>query len=72
MHDHIAQIDANPEFDAFFRRHVRVAISHAALNLSGASDGVDYTGKFQQEPVTSQLNKASLMLGDFAVDEFAS
>src|SRR5205814_4291213 len=72
LHDYISQIDADPEFDASFLGHVCVAITHAALNLRGASDGIDYAGKFQQKPVTTDLDSAPLMLGDLAVDEFAS
>jgi hypothetical protein len=46
-----------------------VPITHPALNLGGAGNRVHHARKFHQHAVARELDDASLMPGDLAVDE---
>ena len=54
------------------RRHVGVAVAHAALDIGGASDRVHDAGKFNQHAIAGEFDDAALMLGDFGVDQIFS
>jgi hypothetical protein len=70
LHNDVAHVHTHAKLDAPFRRHVRIADSHAALQLGGAGDRVHNASEFHQHPVAGELYSAALMLGDFAVDQF--
>jgi hypothetical protein len=43
---------------------IRLAVSHPALDLSGAADGVDYAGELSQKAVARILDDPPPVLGD--------
>src|SRR5262245_29097569 len=68
--DNIANIDADPELNAIFRRDFAVAVKHATLNVDSAAHCVDDADKFYQHPVSSGLNNSAAMFGDLGIDQF--
>src|SRR5262249_58140423 len=46
-HD-VADVNADPQFDAALRRHARVALSHATLDVDGAARGIDRAAELDQ------------------------
>ena len=67
--DDVADIDADPEFDPPVRSDRGVSLPHGALDLHGASHGIDGAGKFQQKSVPGGLYDAAAVLGDAGVDK---
>src|SRR6266567_2760651 len=51
LHNHVADINADAEFDAVILRHARVSITDAALDIGGAGDRVHYARKLHQHTV---------------------
>ena len=68
--DDVADIDADAKFDAPVRRHIGVALDHAALNVDGAAHGVDDADEFHQHAVAGRLDDTAAVLGDLGVDQF--
>ena len=69
LDDDVADIDADPELDPAVRRHIRVALGHAALDVDGAADGIDDGCEFGQQPVPRRLHQASAILGDPGIEQ---
>ncbi len=67
--DDIADIDSNAELDAAFGRYLGIALDHAALDVNGATHGVDDADKFHQHAVAGCLDDPAPMLGDFGIDQ---
>ena len=65
----VADVDANSEFDALFRRHRDIALSHAALDCDGAAHGFDDAGELRQQSVAGGLDNASAVLVDRRIDQ---
>src|SRR5262249_13390050 len=57
------------ELDAGLRRHTRVALSHAALNVDGASGSIDRADKFDQHAVAGTFYDPALILRDCGVEK---
>src|SRR5262249_11592661 len=72
LHDHIAEIDSDAEFDALLAGNIGVAIDHPMLHLDRAAYRFDRAGELHQHAIARRLHDASLMLGDFGVDQLAS
>src|SRR5262249_13817619 len=53
LHNHIADVEANPENQAPLPFDSLITLGHAVLNINGAPDSVDHTGKFGEEAVPS-------------------
>jgi hypothetical protein len=45
LFDDVAQMNADPKFDAALRRQAGVALDHAVLHLDGAAHGVDHAAE---------------------------
>ena len=69
MHNDVADVHTDAEFNAAVRRHTFVPVTHAPLHLRGAGDRVHNAGKFYQHSVTRKLNNSPLMLTDFGINE---
>jgi hypothetical protein len=63
--DHIAEIDADAQFDAAVRRDTGVALGYRLLHRDRAAHRIDDAGKFHQHSVAGGLDDAAMMLGDF-------
>ena len=72
VNDHVAQIDADAEFDAPLGRLRGIALGHRLLHAHGAGHRFDDAGEFEQEAVAGGLDDAAFVLGDLGVDQFAA
>src|SRR5476651_497214 len=70
--DDVAEINADPEDNAFALRDIGIADGHGHLDLDGAPGGIDSAGKFQQQPVAHSLDDAPAMRGDCRVEQVGS
>ena len=70
--DHIAEVDADTEFDAALRRQPSVALDHAILDFNRAAHGVDHRAKLDNCPIAGALDDAAAMHGNDWVDEIAA
>ncbi len=70
LNDHIAQIDADPEFDAPLLGHTGITLSHAALDRDGAFHRIDDAAEFDQGAIAHQLDDTPTVAFDLGVDEF--
>src|SRR5277367_3396158 len=67
-----AQVDADTEDDALIGRCSDVSLDHGVLNCDGAPHRFDDAAKFDQSPVASALDDASVMRGDGGIDQIAA
>lgn len=67
--DDIAEVDADAELDALFRRGRAIAGRHARLDRDGAADRLDRAGEVHQQAVAGAFDDASPMLGDARFDQ---
>ena len=72
LDDHVAEIDADAQFDAVVRRDARVALGHRLLHRDGTAHRIDDAGKLHQQAVAGGLDDAALVLGDLRIDELAA
>ena len=70
--DHVAEMDANPEFDARSARHASVALDHAVLDFNGAAHCVDHTAELDDDAVAGALDDAAVMRGDRGINQIAA
>ena len=70
--DHVAEMDADAQFDAAIVRHARVALDHAVLQFDRAARRVDHAAKLDDEPVAGALDDAAMAARDCWVDEVAA
>ena len=72
LDDHIAEIDADAQFDAAVRSGAGVALRHRLLHLDRAAHRIDDAGKFHQQPVAGGLDDAAAVFGDFRIEKLAA
>ena len=70
--DHVAEMDANPKFDALVRRDPSVALDHRSLDFNGAVHRVDDTPELDNCAIAGALDDASVVHGDDRVDQVAA
>ena len=58
--DHVAEMDADAQFDAPSDRDARVALDHRVLNFNRAAHGVDHAAELDDEPVAGALEDAAV------------
>src|SRR5712671_73268 len=71
LDDHIAEVDADAQFDAAVRRDTGVPLGHRLLHFDRAAHRIDDAGKFHQQAVAGGLDDAPVVLGDLRIDKFA-
>jgi len=69
FHNHIAQVDPDPELDPLIRRGVRIAIGHTPLDLDRTTNRVHYARKLRQEAVASVLDDPAPVVRDLWIDQ---
>ena len=67
--DNVTDIDADAKFDTPVRRHINIALEHAALNFNGAAHSVDDADEFHQHAISGRLNDMAAVLGDFGINQ---
>jgi len=72
LHHHIAEIDANAEFDAFPLGDVGVARRHAVLHVDRTAHRFDRTCELGEDAVARRLDEAALMLIDLRLNQLAA
>jgi hypothetical protein len=72
LNDHIAEIDADAQFDAAVRRRVRFPLGHRLLHFSCAAYRVDDAREFDEQTVTGGLDDAAPVLGDRRIEDLAA
>jgi len=72
LDDHVAEVDADAQFDAVVRGDTRVPPGYRLLHRDRTAHRIDDTGKFHQQTVAGGLDDAAAVLGDFRIDELAA
>ncbi len=70
--DHVAEMDADPKFDALVGRDLGVALDHRPLDFNGAVHRVDHAAEFNDTAVARALDDAAVMHRDGRVDQVAA
>jgi len=70
--DHIANMNANAEFDTAIFRYAGVAVDHRVLHLNGATHGVDHAAELDESSIAGPFEHAPIMYGDGRIDEIAA
>ena len=70
--DHVAEVDADPKFDALVGRDLGVALDHRPLDFNGAVHCVDDAAEFEDAAVARALDDAAVMHRDGRVDQVAA
>jgi hypothetical protein len=70
--DHVAEVNADAEFDPPLLRQAGVSLGHAVLNFDGAAHGLDHAPEFDQSAVAGALDDTPAMRGDGRIDQVAT
>ena len=70
--DHVAEMDADPKFDALVRRDPSVALDHRPLDFNGAVHRVDDAAELDDAAVAGALDDAPMVHGDGRIDQVAA
>ena len=70
--DHVAEMDADPKFDALVRRDPSVALDHRPLDFNGAVHCVDDTPELDNCAIAGALDDPAVVHGDGRIDQVAS
>jgi hypothetical protein len=69
--DHIAEMDADPKFNALVGRDPDVALDHRPLDFNGAVHCVDDTPELDDAAVAGALDDPTVVHGDGRIDQVA-
>jgi len=72
VEDHVAEINADAQFDSAVRRNACVALGDRLLHLDRASHRIDDAGKLHQQAVAGGLDDAAMVLGNFRIEQLAA
>jgi hypothetical protein len=70
--DHVAEMDADPKFDALVRRDPSVALDHRPLDFNGQVHCVDDTPELDDAAVAGALDDAPMVDRDGRIDQVAA
>ena len=70
--DHVAEMDADPKFDALVRRDPSVALDHRSLDFNGAVHRIDDTPELDDAAIAGALDDAAVVDRDGRIDQVAS
>jgi hypothetical protein len=70
--DHVAEMDADPKFDALVGCDPRVALDHRPLDFNGAVHCVDDTPKLDNCAIARALDDSTVVHGGGRIDKVAS
>jgi hypothetical protein len=71
LNDHVTEVDADAEPDPLLLRHLGLALSHATLDLNGATRGIHHARELRQEAVAGVLYDPAPVLLDLRIDQLA-
>ena len=72
LFDHVAEMHADPKFDALVRRDPNVALDHRPLDFNGAAYCVDDAAELDNCAVAGALDDPTVMHCDGRVDQVAA
>jgi hypothetical protein len=72
LDNHVAEIDADAQFDAALRRDTGVPLRHRLLHFNRAAHRIDHARKFHQQAIAGGLDDAARMLGDLRIEKVAA
>jgi hypothetical protein len=72
LFDHVAEMDADPKFDALVRRDLGIAIDHRPLDFNSAVHCVNDAAELDDRAVAGALDDAAAMHRDGRVDQVAA
>ena len=72
LDDHVAEIDADAQFDAVVGPDTRVPLGHRLLHRDRAADRIDDAGEFHQQAVAGGLDDAAAVLADLRIEDLAA
>jgi hypothetical protein len=72
LDDHIAEIDADAQFDPVVRRGAGVPLGHRLLHRDRAAHRIDDARKLHQHAVAGSLDDAAVMLRDLRIEKLAA
>ena len=70
--DDVAEMNADPKFDAAILRHACVALDHGVLHFDGAAHRIDHAAKLDKRPIAGALEYTPVVYGDGRIDEIAA
>ena len=70
--DYVAEMDADPKFDALVGRDLGVALDHRPLDFNGAVHRVDDAAELDDAAIAGALDDAAMVHGDSRIDQVAS
>jgi hypothetical protein len=65
-------VQSDAEFETALLRCIQIPLVHPSLHLNGARQSIHNTWKLYEHPVTCQFHHASVMLGNFRLDNVDS
>jgi hypothetical protein len=71
IEDDVANIDADPELDAFLIWHLSITLGHPALDIKSAAHCVYYAAKLGQQPVPGVLDDPTTVFRNLRIDKNA-
>ncbi len=72
LFDHVAEMNADAEFDAALLRQAGVALDEAVLHFNCAAHRVDHAAELDEATVAGALDDAPMVHGDGRIDEVAA
>ena len=68
LHNDVALVNADTELDAIVARCNGISLTHLVLPLGRTPQGINHTGKFDQEAITGRFDDAASVFGNLRVD----
>ena len=72
LHNDVALVNADTEFDAVVGRYRRVPLMHPVLPFGRTTQCINHTGKFDQQAVTRRLDDAAPVFADLRVNNLGA
>ena len=72
LDDHVAEVDADAQFDPPRLGDAGIALGHRLLHRDGAAHRVDDARKRHQHAVAGHFDDPPMMLGDLRLDQIAA
>src|SRR6516165_357727 len=72
LDDDVADVDADAELDTTVRGQRGIAFAHRRLYLGRAAQRIDDAGELDQQPIAGRLDDASVMAGNFRIDDLGA
>ena len=72
LDEDVALVDADAELDAFICNCRRIALGHAALDLSRTTQRIHHAAELNEQAVACRLHEAAVVRGNRRIEQFSS